>query len=913
MSLADPSNTSGPSRVLDAGAAEACLAAIVASAEDAIVSKTLEGVITSWNRAAESLFGYPAAEAVGRSIALIIPPERLHEEAEILGRLKRGEAIEHFETERLTRDGRLIPISLSVSPVKDGRGRVIGAAKIARDIGDRKRAEAQIQQTLQTLEALYRLADRVGRAKALGDVCDAAIDAIIAAGADRASVLVFDDDGTLRFQAWRNLSDGYRAAVEGHSPWSIDTVDPSPVVVKAVAGDPAMAAVRDVVLAEGIAALAFVPLVHQGRLLGKFMTYYDAPHEFSAAEMRLATTIAQHAAFGVARVRGEAAIERLLARERAVGREAEAARSEADARRQIAENLARLARDVNESLDVASVGDRAVQAAAGLFRARAASLRIQAEDGSLVAVAFGGPTQHALTAGHAIPPGPASMSGLAVMEGVAVWSASVLADPRLSLDPEIAREVRAAGDVAVLAVPLRAKGRVFGALSIALGAGREFTRVDTETLQAFADQAALAIENARLYEAARRQQREAELVAELVRRMNTALDLATTLERLVEGARELCEADIARIVVREPRTGRMVLRHHVGTRWSGYHDDMTIQPGHGSGGIVLLTGRPFRTESYADDPRISDHYKEALPEEGTIAQMVVPIPGETGLGGLLYVDRRQRRPFTEREEAVLLRLADHAAIAIRNSELFAAERAARAEADAANRAKDRFLAVLSHELRTPLNAILGWVRLLRSERLPKSEGVRALEVIERNAHLQAQLVADLLDVSRIRAGKMEVEREPVDLGLVAREAIEALAADVAAKNLELVTALEESPGEVLGDPSRLQQVISNVLSNAVKFTPEGGRIEIRLTRHDGRARLTIADTGDGIEPDLLARIFDPFEQADSSTTRKHRGLGLGLAIVRQLVELHGGTIRAESPGKGHGATFTLDLPVLPEP
>jgi PAS domain S-box-containing protein len=716
------------------------LAAIVASADDAIVSKTLDGVITSWNRAAEAMFGYTSAEAVGRPITLIIPAERLHEEVEILSRLRRGEAIEHFETERVTKDGRRLPISLSVSPVMDVAGRVIGVAKIARDISDRYRAEARIRESLQIMETLYRLADRVGRAKVLDDVCDAGIAAIMGVGPDRAGVLLLDERGVMRFCAWRNLSEGYRAAVEGHSPWPPDAVDPSPVVVEDVRTDPAMAALRDVVSAEGIRSLAFVPLVHQGRLVGKFMAYYDAPHAFSVPEIRLANGIAQHVAFGVTRVRAEAAVEELLARERAAGQEAEAARAEAEDRRRVAEELTRLAGDVNESLDATAVGERVVRAAVTLFAARASSLRLMAADGSLVAVAFGGRTRDTFEPGHALAAGPASVSGLAVMHGAAMWSADILTDPRLSLTPELARAMEAADAVTVLAVPLRAKGRIFGSLSVARGAGREFTQTDAATLQALADQSALAI---------------------------------------------------------------------------------------------------------------------------------------------------------------------------RNSQLFAAEQAARGDADAANHAKDRFLAVLSHELRTPLNAILGWARLLRTAPLPDTERTRGLEVIERNARLQAQLVADLIDVSRIRAGKMDVECEPVDLVLVARQAIEAMASEAAHKKIALVAELDESRADVFGDPGRLQQMVTNVLANAVKFTPEGGRVDVRLTRAAGRARLAVADSGEGIEPELLARIFDPFEQGDSSSTRRHQGLGLGLAIVRQLVEAHSGTIAAESPGKGHGATFTIELPLMP--
>jgi signal transduction histidine kinase len=290
--------------------------------------------------------------------------------------------------------------------------------------------------------------------------------------------------------------------------------------------------------------------------------------------------------------------------------------------------------------------------------------------------------------------------------------------------------------------------------------------------------------------------------------------------------------------------------------------------------------------------------------------MIVPIHGEGTIEGLIYVSRRTVSPFSQEDEAVGQRLADHAAIAIRNSRLFAAERAARAEAHAANRAKDHFLATLSHELRTPLNAMMGWLRMLRNPRLDEGQKTHAVDVIERNARLQAQLINDLLDVSRIIAGKLEMEKYAIDLVLVVQEAVEAIRSDVEAKALTLGVSLDPATGEVLGDPMRLQQVVANLLSNAVKFTPPGGRIEVRLAREGVHARLTVADSGEGIDPPVLPYIFEPFQQADSTTTRSHQGLGLGLAIVRQLVEAHGGRARAESAGRGAGATFTVELPIV---
>jgi PAS domain S-box-containing protein len=867
-----------------------------------------DGTILRANAAELRLLGYERDEYVGRHIADFHVDRHVIED--ILARLGRHETIRDYEARLRCKDGSLKHVLID-SSVFRRNGRFVHTRCFTRDITQRRFDEQHLSATMQRLEALYHLADRVGRAKDVVSVCEAAIEAIMAVGASRASVLLFDDGGVMRFRAWRNLSEGYRSAVDGHSPWSRDTSSPTPIVIEDVLQDPGIGALRDVIAAEGIRALAFVPLASHGQLLGKFMVYYDAVHSFSAPEMRLAGSIAQHVAFGLARVLSDVAIEDLLTREQAARREADAARVESEERRLLAEELARLARAMNETLDVASVADRIGGAALTLFRARASSLRLAAPDGSLVGVAFAGGMKDAFAVGHTIPAGPASVSGLAVMQGSPVWTDDCFSDARLIMAEEIGHGMRRAGDAAVLAAPLLNKGRALGALSIADRLGRRFSNADAEMLQAFADQAALALENARLYEDARRRQREAEVVAELTQRMNASLDLQTTLLGLVEGARELCEGDIARIVVRDAASGEMRLRHQVGTRWPGYHEGMVIEPGKGTGGIVLAAQQPFRTDDYAADPRISPDYVAASLADGTVAQIVVPIPGDSGIAGLLYVDRRTRRPFTDAEEAILVRLADHAGTAIRNSQLFAAEQVARAEADAANRAKDQFLAMLSHELRTPLTAITGWARLLTAGRLDAAQQRHAAGVIQRNAQLQAELVSDLLDISRVVAGKMELERSRVDLLLVVRAAVEAAGAELEAKGLRLSTELHPAAGEILGEPRRLQQIVSNLISNAVKFTPAGGLVEVRLGRHETSARLVVTDTGEGIDPALLPRrIFDPFEQGDSSTTRKHQGLGLGLAIVRQLVELHGGTVHAESRGKGEGATFTVDLPVL---
>jgi PAS domain S-box-containing protein len=232
-----------------------------------------------------------------------------------------------------------------------------------------------------------------------------------------------------------------------------------------------------------------------------------------------------------------------------------------------------------------------------------------------------------------------------------------------------------------------------------------------------------------------------------------------------------------------------------------------------------------------------------------------------------------------------------------------------AVAEAANRTKDEFLATMSHELRTPLNAVLGWTQILRTGALQKTPRVRALESIDRNARAQAQIIDDLLDVSRIITGKLQLEVKAVNLLAVIEAAIDAVQLAADAKRIHLVTVLDRSAAIVAGDSSRLLQVVNNLLTNAVKFTPQEGRVETRLERDDGVARIRVIDTGQGISPEFLPHVFDRFRQADSSTTRTHGGLGLGLAIVRHLIELHGGTVRADSAGLGSGATFTVELPL----
>jgi PAS domain S-box-containing protein len=292
--------------------AKARLAAIVESSDDAIISKGLDGVITTWNAGAERLFGYTAQEAVGRHITMLMPPERLHEEAVILGRIRRGERMEHYETMRRRKDGRLLDISLSVSPVIDSEGRIVGASKIARDITGRKQQDLALITRGRQQRLLYELANTVNRAGALAELYEKALDTIISAlHADRASILLFDDAGIMRFKAWRGLSDDYRRAVEGHSPWKRDTPDPRVVVVGNIDEAEIAPDLQEVIRREGIQALSFIPLMYGGRLIGKFMVYFNRPCMMDEEEINLAHTIAGTVALGIERKAGEETLRRL--------------------------------------------------------------------------------------------------------------------------------------------------------------------------------------------------------------------------------------------------------------------------------------------------------------------------------------------------------------------------------------------------------------------------------------------------------------------------------------------------------------------------------------------------------------------------------------------------------------------------
>lgn len=538
------------------------LSAIVESADDAIISKSLDGVIASWNAGAERIFGYKADEVIGKPVTILIPPDHMDEEPAILSSIRGGRRVEHYETVRLRKDGSLVDISLTVSPIRDANNNVIGASKIARDISGRKLAEAAVREQAEIIETVNRLGQTLAAELELPKLTQAVIDAATEVSGARFGLFCY-----------------------------VAHDKPDSTVVYAVSGiDP-----------DAISPF-FQPV---------------ASYIFSPGFKATGTVIVD----------------------------------DLNANSRLAENF---------------------------------------------------PFVH-------LKPG------------------------RLKLK-------------SYLAIPVRSRsGEVYGGLFCGHQAAGIFTERAARIVEGVAAQASIAMDNARLYEAANNARADAEREAQ--------------------------------------------------------------------------------------------------------------------------------------------------------------------RAEESSRLKEEFLATISHELRTPLNAILGWTRILNAGKLPPDEARRALQTVERNARAQAQLIDDLLDVSRIITGKLRMDVRPTNPAAFAEAAIEAVQPAAVAKEIRIRRVFDTSASSVAGDAVRLQQVVWNLLSNAVKFTPPGGSVEVSLQRVDSQVQIAVSDTGQGISPEFLPHVFDRFRQADQASTRQHGGMGLGLAIVRHLVELHGGSVAANSEGPGKGATFVVRLPI----
>jgi signal transduction histidine kinase len=326
---------------------------------------------------------------------------------------------------------------------------------------------------------------------------------------------------------------------------------------------------------------------------------------------------------------------------------------------------------------------------------------------------------------------------------------------------------------------------------------------------------------------------------------------------------------------------------------------------------VARSGQPIWVETEQEFRALSKEIYEKAAASGRLVSFgVLPLAVNGVVKGVIAFAKPMGYRFDDEDRAYYVTLSLHCSQALERAALLETAREAAARAEAANRLKDEFLSTVSHELRTPLTAITGWVHMLRSGLAPSERRDHALEIVERNALAQAKLIEDLLDVSRITAGRLRLNVAPIEPATFIHNAIDAVRPAAEAKGIRVETRLDDV-GAILGDAGRLQQVVSNILTNAVKFSPNGGRVEVALEREPPDVAIAVRDQGEGIEPEFLPHLFEPFRQAEAGFARTRGGLGLGLTITKKLVELHGGSIRAHSEGVGRGATFVVRLPLAP--
>ncbi|OYD99888.1 PAS domain S-box protein [Nostoc sp. 'Peltigera membranacea cyanobiont' 232] len=490
---------------------------------------------------------------------------------------------------------------------------------------------------------------------------------------------------------------------------------------------------------------------------------------------------------------------------------------------------------------------------------------------------------------------------------------------QMSEDNEHLELLQSLGICSLMVIPVRSRGQLFGAISFFTAeSGRYYQQTDLALAEDIARRAAIAIDNARLYQETQQAKQVAERSVNrtiLLQRITAAFSEALTPQQVAnvvvnQGIAAL-EATGGSVVLLTEGNSALKVVQAIGypqtliNTWTTFPITAPNQIAE-----TVRTGQPIFLENLAAMIARYPDLADVVTVMENNAWASIPLVAEGKVIGALGLSFTTGQIFNEEDRGFMLTLGQQCAQAIVRAQLYEAEKTARAQAETANRIKDEFLAVLSHELRTPLNPILGWAKLLRTRKFDEPTKIRALETIERNAKLQTQLIGDLLDVSRILQGKVRLNLYAVDLKVAIASALETVRLAAEAKSIEIKTVLSNDIGKVLGDSDRLQQVMWNLLSNAVKFTPTEGLVEVRLEQVGLDAQIRVIDTGKGINPEFLPYVFDYFRQADAKTTRVFGGLGLGLAIVRHLVELHGGTVQAESLGEGQGATFSVRLPLL---
>ena len=474
--------------------------------------------------------------------------------------------------------------------------------------------------------------------------------------------------------------------------------------------------------------------------------------------------------------------------------------------------------------------------------------------------------------------------------------------------------------VSQLSVPMQAHGRLVGAITFALQSGpRRYSAEDIEFAQDLARRCALAVDNARLYEEAQRREADAAwaehratFLAEAAAALASSLDYDETLRTVARLAvpriADWCAVDmvdeagaVKRLAVTHIDPAKVELAQTVATRYQDADSPFGVPHVIRNAAPVML---PRITDAMVVAAARGDAERIALVRAlGLSSYLCVPLVVQgSAIGAISFVTGAAGRQFTDADLRFAQDVASRAALAVENSRAYA-------EARRANHLRDEFLATLSHELRTPLNAILGYSRMLRDGSLAANKQTHAIAVVERNASALAQIVGDILDVSSIIAGKLRLDLKTIDVPALMHDAIAAILPAAEAKGVRVAVDIDPQLGQVAADPDRLQQIVWNLVANAVKFTPKDGRVDVSVKRDGETVAIAVTDTGAGILPEFLPHVFERFRQGDARFTREHGGLGIGLAIVRHLVEMHGGTISASSEGAGRGASFRIRMPL----
>lgn len=747
------------------------LAAIVQSSGDAIVSKSLDGIVQSWNAAAEHLFGYTAKQAIGRHISFLFPPDRLDEEDIIIAQIRAGKSVNHFETERVRSNGVRIPISLTISPIKDEAGRIIGASKIARDITERRQAEARLAREVnerQEAEASERRQLEQWRVT-LASIGD--------------GVITTDNEARVTFlNPVAELLTGW-GLTEARGQRLTDVFQICHEQTRQEVENPAVRAMR-----EGL----IVGLANHTLLISR------------SGEARSIDDSAAPIRDSAGQVIGGV----LVFRDVGDRRQIENARAEAQLR-------------------IESVVNNVVD---GI---------ITIDESGVV---------------ESINPAGEKLFGYQAAEVIGQNVRMLMPEPFHTEHDQYIANYRQTGEAKIIGIGREVVGR----------------RKDGSTFP---------------------------------------MDLAVSEFDI--GSRQYFTGIVRDITERKKALSALRVQ---GELLDLAHDAIIVRSAEGmiaswNRGAELMYG-------WSKEEAIGRNIHALLTTEfpATLSQIQHDISERGSWHGTLTHTRRDGSRVTVASSWTTRRSPeDGPGIVLEiNQDITEIRRAERALKEA-DRQKDEFLATLSHELRTPLTAVLGWARLIQKNPSDAKTVHEGISVIARNAKVQVDLIADLLDMSRIISGKIRLEIEDVQLPVIIQAAIDSVRQAADAKTITIETVLDPITEPIRGDPSRLQQVIWNLLTNAVKFTPHGGRIQIAVAQHESQAQISVSDTGQGIPAAFLPFVFERFRQADSSAARIHGGLGLGLAIVKQLVELHGGRIRAESPGEDQGSTFTVELPLAKTP